>query len=137
MSRIIAIDYGTKRCGIAVTDELQIIANPLDTVATTEIHDFLNKYISENKVQGIVVGQPMRMHGELGQLETEILKFIEKFKENNPAIQVFRQNETFTSMIASKTILASGAKKKKRQDKALIDKLSATLILQSYMESNF
>lgn len=134
MSRIIAIDYGLKRTGIAVTDELQIIASPLDTVETLKLNEFLNQYISNNKIQEIVVGLPMRMHGEIGQIEVEIQKFINKFSSNHPEIPIFRQNETFTSVMASKAILQSGAKKKKRQDKSLIDKVSATLILQSYMD---
>lgn len=135
MSRIIAIDYGMKRTGIAVTDELQIIATGLDTVETKKLHEFLNQYISENKVQEIVVGLPMRMHGEVGELEVEIQKFLSKFKQNHPDLPIFRVNEIFTSKMASQVIFQSGAKKKKRQDKALIDKVSATIILQSYMES--
>lgn len=135
MPRILAIDYGMKRTGIAVTDELQIIATALDTVETSKLFEFLEKYLSENKVQEIVVGLPMRMHGEVGQLETEIQKFISKFIEKHPTIPVFRQDESFTSKMASQAIFQSGAKKKKRQDKSLIDKVSATIILQSYMES--
>lgn len=135
MPRILAIDYGMKRTGIAVTDELQIIATALDTVETSKLFEFLGKYLSENNVQEIVVGLPMRMHGEVGQLETEIQKFITKFKKNHPTIPVFRQDESFTSKMASQAIFQSGAKKKKRQDKSLIDKVSATIILQSYMES--
>lgn len=135
MSRILAIDYGMKRTGVAVTDELQIIATALDTVETSKLFEFLDKYISQNNIQEIVVGLPMRMHGEVGQLETEIQKFISKFKEKHSIIPVFRQDESFTSKMASQAIFQSGAKKKKRQDKALIDKISATIILQSYMES--
>lgn len=135
MPRIIAIDYGMKRTGIAVTDELQIIATSLDTVETPKLFAFLDKYLTENKVQEIVVGLPMRMHGEVGQLEMEIQKFISKFKEKHPATPVFRQDESFTSKMASQAIFHAGVKKKKRQDKALIDKVSATIILQSYMES--
>jgi len=135
MPRIIAIDYGMKRTGLAVTDELQLIANPLDTVETGKLFEFLQKYIAENNVQEIVVGLPMRMHGEVGQLETEIQKFIANINQNFPELPVFRQNETYTSIIASRAIFESGAKKKKRMDKSLIDKVSATLILQSYMES--
>lgn len=135
MARIIAIDYGMKRTGIAVTDELQIIATALDTVETSKLFPFLEKYISENNIQEIVVGLPMRMHGEVGQLEVEIQKFIEKFKAKFPNLPVFRQDESFTSKMASQTIFESGAKRKKRQDKALIDKVSATIILQSYMSS--
>jgi len=136
MPRIIAIDYGIKRTGIAVTDELQIIATALDTIETQNLFVFLDKYISENNIQEIVVGLPMRMHGEVGQLETEIQKFITKLKEKHSGIPVLRQDESFTSKMASRAILESGAKKKKRQDKALIDKVSATIILQSYMEAN-
>lgn len=135
MPRILAIDYGMKRTGIAVTDELQIIATALDTVETSKLFEFLGKYLSENNVQEIVVGLPMRMHGEVGQLETEIQKFISKFIEKHPTIPVFRQDESFTSKMASQAIFQSGAKKKKRQDKSLIDKVSATIILQSYMET--
>lgn len=135
MPRIIAIDYGMKRTGIAVTDELQIIATALDTIETPKLIDFLQKYLSENNVSEMVVGLPMRMHGEVGQLETEIQKFIQKVKAKFPALPVQRQDESFTSKMASQAIFMSGAKKKKRQDKSLIDKVSATIILQSYMES--
>src|SRR5690554_678728 len=108
MPRIIAIDFGMKRTGIAVTDELQIIATALETVETKKLMDFLSKYISENNVQEIVVGLPMRMHGEVGQLETEIQKFISKFKKNHPNLPVFRQDESFTSKMASQAIFESG-----------------------------
>src|SRR5690625_7724159 len=101
MSRILAIDYGTKRTGIAVTDQLQIIATALDTVETQKIHDFLNKYIAENQVQENVVGLPVRMHGEIGQLATEIQKFIKKFYQNHPNIPDLRKDEIFTSNLAS------------------------------------
>lgn len=135
MARIIAIDYGMKRTGIAVTDELQIIATALDTIETTKLFDYLDKYIAQNSIQEMVVGLPMRMHGEVGQLEVEIQKFIQKFQEKNPSIPVFRQDESFTSKMASQAIFESGVKKKKRQEKGLIDKVSATIILQSYMDS--
>lgn len=135
MPRIIALDYGTKRTGIAVTDELQIIATSLDTVDTPKLLGFLSNYIGEHSVQELVVGLPMRMHGEVGELEVEIQKFIKKFKEKHPSLPVYRQNETFTSKIASRTLYETGLSKKKRKDKALLDKVSATLILQSYMES--
>lgn len=136
MSRIIAIDYGTKRTGIAVTDELQIIATALETVETSELFAFLDRYISQNSIQELVVGLPMRMHGEVGQLEVEIQKFLNKFKAKHPLIPIFRQDESFTSKMASQAIFDSGVKKMKRRDKSLIDKVSATIILQSYMESN-
>lgn len=135
MSRILAVDYGKKRTGIAVTDELQIIASPLETVPTHQLFDFFQKYFSENNVQEIVVGLPMRMHGEVGELEVDIKRFIKKFKESFPEIPVFRYNETFTSKMASQAIFNAGIKKKKRQDKSLIDKVSAAIILKSYMDS--
>lgn len=137
MPRIIAIDYGMKRTGIAVTDDLQIIATALDTVDTKVLFPFLEKYFSENTIQEIVVGLPMRMHGEVGQLEVEIQKFISKLQEKFPTIPIYRQDESFTSKMASQAIFHSGAKKKKRQEKGLIDRVSATIILQSYMESKF
>lgn len=135
MSRIIAIDYGTKRCGIAVTDELQIIATALETVQNDKLLEYLSRYIAENNVQEIVIGLPVRMHGEVGELEKDIQQFIQKFQKAHPNIPVFRENEMFTSKLAAQTIFHSGLKKKKRQDKALIDKVSATIILQSYMSS--
>ncbi|MDD3772581.1 MAG: Holliday junction resolvase RuvX [Weeksellaceae bacterium] len=135
MPRIIALDYGTKRTGIAVTDELQIIATALETVETANLMKFLTTYIAENPVQEIVVGLPMRMHGEVGQLETEIQKFIQKFTQKHPSLPIFRQNETFTSKMAAQTLFETGLSKKKRKDKTLVDKVSATIILQSYMET--
>lgn len=135
MPRIIAIDYGTKRCGVAVTDELQIIATALETVDNAKLLDFLDQYIAQNNVQEIVVGLPIRMHGEVGQLEMDIQQFIQQFQKKHPQIPVFRENEMFTSKLASQAIFHSGLKKKKRQDKSLIDKVSATIILQSYMAS--
>lgn len=135
MPRIIAIDYGMKRTGIAVTDELQIIATALETVETSKLMDFLNKYLTENNVSEMVVGLPVRMHGEVGQLETEIRKFIHRVNAKFPQLPIHRQDESFTSKMASQAIFMSGAKKKKRQDKSLVDKVSATIILQSYMES--
>jgi len=135
MPRIIAIDYGMKRTGIAVTDELQIIATALDTVETSKLMEFLAQYIPQNNVAEMVVGLPIRMHGEVGQLETEIQKFIHRVMAKFPTLPIHRQDESFTSKMASQTIFMSGAKKKKRQDKALIDKVSATIILQSYMDS--
>lgn len=135
MPRILAIDYGKKRCGIAVTDELQIIATGLDTIETPKLLQFLAQYFIENQVEEIVLGQPMRMHGEVGELEVDILKFIDQFKTAHPQVPVKRHNEIFTSKMASRTIFEAGVKKKKRQEKGLIDKVSAAILLQSYMEA--
>lgn len=134
MARILAIDYGTKRTGIAVTDPLQIIANGLDTLPTETVLDFLKKYTATEKVETIVVGEPMHWDGNPAQIAPEVNAFVAKIKELFPYIPVIMQDERFTSEDAKKIILQSGAKKKKRQDKALVDKISAVLILQEYLE---
>ncbi len=134
MSQILAIDYGRARCGIAVTDDMQIIASGLDTVPTKDIFVFLKKYFSENKVEQIVVGLPTDLMGNLNDVEVHILKFIEKFKSEFPAVSVDRFDERFTSKMASFFISQSGKTKKKREEKGLIDKVSATIILQNYLE---
>ena len=134
MSQILAIDYGRARCGIAVTDDMQIIASGLDTVATKDIFSFLKKYFSDNKVEQIVVGLPTDLKGNLNEVEVHILKFIEKFKSEFPTVKVDRFDERFTSKMASFFISQSGKSKKKREEKGLIDKVSATIILQNYLE---
>jgi putative holliday junction resolvase len=134
MARILAIDYGTKRVGIASTDELQLIANPLETVHSKDIIAFLKEYVSSENVECIVVGKPKRMSGE----ESEVTRFIEPFvkllRKTFPQIIIDRYDERFTSKIALQAINKSGLKKKDRQDKGLVDKVSAALILQSYLE---
>ena len=132
--RILAIDYGTKRCGIAVTDELKLIASALATVETPQLLDFLQKYCQES-VERIIVGLPKQVSGELSESEQAIAPFIEKLQEKLPKIPVSRYDERFTSKIASHILVESGTKKKKRQDKALLDRISATLILQDYLSS--
>ncbi len=135
MARILAIDYGTKRTGLAVTDPLQIIASGLDTLPTEQVLDFLKKYIATEEVESIVVGEPMHWDGNPAQLAPKIQAFVARLRELFPHLEVFMQDERFTSEDAKKIILQSGAKKKKRQDKALVDKISAILILQEYLES--
>jgi putative Holliday junction resolvase len=134
MSQILAIDYGKARCGIAVTDDMQIIASGLDTVPTKELFVFLKKYFLENKVEQIVVGLPTDLKGNLNEVEVHILKFIEKFKSEFPNVEVHRFDERFTSKMASFFISQSGKTKKKREEKGLIDKVSATIILQNFLE---
>ncbi|KEY19189.1 Holliday junction resolvase RuvX [Kaistella antarctica] len=134
MSQILAIDYGRARCGIAVTDDMQIIASGLETVPTKEIFIFLKNYFSLNKVEQIVVGLPTDLKGNLNEVEVHILKFIEKFKTEFPTVEVARFDERFTSKMASFFISQSGKSKKKREEKGLIDKVSATIILQNYLE---
>ncbi|KNB61732.1 MULTISPECIES: Holliday junction resolvase RuvX [Chryseobacterium] len=134
MGQILAIDYGKARCGIAVTDDMRIIATALQTVETKFLMEFLKKYFNENKVEDIVVGLPTDLRGNLSEVETDILKFIESFKTEFSDIQVHRLDERFTSKMASFFISQSGKSKKQRQEKGLIDKVSATIILQNFLE---
>lgn len=133
MARILAIDYGVKRTGIAVTDELQIIASGLTTVATNELLPFLKKYFSEENVELILLGEPKQMNNTASQSEVDIQEFVKKFKEQFPNKELKRVDERFTSKMAVQTMIDSGLKKKKRQNKSLVDEISATIILQSYL----
>jgi putative Holliday junction resolvase len=135
MPRIIAVDYGAKRCGLAETDDLQIIASALEAVPTREIMDFLKVRISKYPVESIVVGLPVRMSGELSDIEEEIGKFIVSFRKNFPDIHVFRENESNTSKLAVQAMIQAGATKKTRREKGNIDKISATIILQQFLET--
>ncbi|MBU8881660.1 Holliday junction resolvase RuvX [Kaistella sp. DKR-2] len=134
MGKIMAVDYGKKRCGIAVTDDMQIIASGLDTVETKDIFVFLQKYFSQNTVDAIVVGLPTDLKGNLSEIEGDIVQFIEKFKTEYSAVEIHRFDERFTSKMASFFISQSGKSKKKREEKGLIDKVSATIILQNFLE---
>ncbi|BEV05885.1 Holliday junction resolvase RuvX [Chryseobacterium gambrini] len=134
MGQILAIDYGKARCGIAATDDMQIIASGLETVQTSLIIDFLTKYFGENRVDEVVIGLPIDLKGNISEVETDILKFIEVFQKEFPMIKVHRFDERFTSKMASFFISQSGKNKKKRQEKGLIDKVSATIILQNFLE---
>ena len=134
MAQILAIDYGKARCGIAATDDLQIIASALETVPTSTLMDFLRNYFSLNRVETVVVGLPTDLKGNLSEVETEIQKFIENFKTEFPAMNLERFDERFTSKMASFFISQSGKNKKQRQQKGLIDKVSATIILQNFLE---
>lgn len=133
MYRILAIDYGVKRCGIAVTDPMQIIASGLTTVATNELLQFLKKYVNEENVREIIVGKPKRMNNEDSDIEALILNFIKKLITEFPELTILREDERFTSKMAFQTMIDSGMKKKQRQNKELIDEISATIILQSYL----
>lgn len=134
MSQIIAIDYGKARCGIAVTDDLQLIASALTTVETKNLISFLQKYFTENRVEAMVVGLPTDLKGNVSEVETDILKFIEQAKALFSEVEIHRFDERFTSKMASYFISQSGKNKKQRQEKALIDKISATIILQNFLE---
>ncbi len=135
MSRILAIDYGKKRTGIAVTDPLQIIATGLTTVPTVQLMDFLKKYVRQEAVERIVVGHPKQMNNEDSENMKRIVPFVNLLKKQLPDIPVELFDERFTSVLAHQAMLAGGLKKKDRQNKALVDEISATIILQSYMEA--
>ena len=136
MGRILSIDYGQKRVGIAVTDPLKIIANGLTTVSTGEIFNFLTGYMAKETVELFVVGLPKRMNNEASDSMRLIEPFVRGLKNKFPSIPVQMVDERFTSLLAHRALLEGGAKKKTRQDKKLIDEISATIILQSYLESN-
>jgi len=134
MGRIVAIDYGQKRTGFAVTDELKIIATGLTTVRTLDVLDFLKGYIQKNNVECFVVGEPKQMNNKPSGSSVFIEPFVKNLRTTFPDIPVARMDERFTSLIATRTIREAGLKKKDRQDKALVDTVSATIILQSYLE---
>lgn len=136
MGRILAIDYGTKRTGLAVTDPLQLIASGLDTVATDELLDFLIDYIEQEEVSLILVGEPLYPDGRPAQIAHLVVGFVRKLKKQFPDIPVEMRDERYTSEEAKLIIRQSGLKKKKRRDKALVDKVSAVLILQDYMDEH-
>lgn len=135
MGRIIAIDYGKKRVGIAVTDPGKIIATALDTVSSNEIIPFLTDYISKEEVEKIVVGYPKQMNNEPSEAVVYIDPFLKSIQRKFKNITIEKFDERFTSKMAFQAILDAGIKKKKRQDKKLIDKVSAVIILQSYLEN--
>ena len=134
MGRILAIDYGAKRAGIAITDELQLIASGLTTVPTNDLLPFLQDYVKNEKVELFVIGEPRQMNYKASEIEASITEFIERLRKLIPHIPIERVDERFTSKIASKSMIESGLKKRKRLDKSLLDEISATLILQNFLE---
>ncbi|QII70069.1 Holliday junction resolvase RuvX [Apibacter sp. B3706] len=134
MSKILAIDYGEKRSGLAETDDMQIVASGLAGIITSNLIPFLEKYIAENSVEKIIIGLPVRLNGELSDVEISIQKLIKKITSLFPNIPIERVDERFTSKIASHFISLSGKNKKNRENKHLLDEVSATLILQTYLE---
>ena len=133
MPRVLAIDYGQKRTGIAVTDEMQIIASGLTTVDTPLLLNFLNDYFIKEKVEKVLIGEPKQMNNEPSQSTPLINAFVEKFKTQFPDMELERVDERFTSKMAFQTMIDSGLKKKQRQNKSLIDEISATILLQDYL----
>ena len=136
MPRILAIDYGQKRTGIAITDDFQIIASGLTTIASETTITFLKTYFENEKVEQVIIGKPTQMNGQPSESSPLIEKFIATFKTNFPAMPLTQVDERFTSKMASASMLASGLKKKQRQNKALIDEIAATIMLQSFLSSN-
>ncbi len=134
MARIMAIDYGTKRVGIAVTDPNQIIATGLDTVHAKDVIEYLKKYFQREEVECIVVGEPKQMNATDSEIAGHVNNFVKQLQKNFPGISIKRYDERFTSKMAKQAILMSGVKKKDRQNKELIDMTSAIIILQSFME---
>ena len=133
MPRILAIDYGLKRTGIAITDELQIIASGLTTIPSETAITFLKNYFDNEKVETVLIGEPKQMNGEPSQSTDIIEAFVAKFTKNFPSMNLIRVDERFTSKIAFQTMIDSGLKKKQRQNKALIDEISATIMLQDFL----
>ena len=133
MAKLLGIDYGKQRTGIAETDDLQIVASGLTTVKTTEIWKFLEEYFQQNDVEKIIVGESLDLSGKPNPIEADIKKFITKFHKKYPEIEVLREDERYTSKIALDSMIKGGVKKQKRRNKALVDQVSAALILQGYL----
>ncbi|WP_019538757.1 Holliday junction resolvase RuvX [Proteiniphilum acetatigenes] len=135
MGRLLSIDYGKKRTGLAVSDPLQIIANGLTTVETSKIFDFLNEYLQKEEVSCIVVGLPKQMNNEPSENMKRVEPFVNRLRKLYPQISVEYWDERFSSKMAEQTMRDAGLKKKDRQNKELVDEISAAIILQGYMES--
>jgi len=133
VARILSIDYGTKRIGLAATDTLQISVHGLDTVPTAEVFDYLQNYMEGEEVEKIVVGEPMHADGNPSQIAHLVVGFVRKLRKQFPNIEVVLHDERYTSEEAKRIIQQSGLRKKKRRDKGLVDKISAVLILQDYL----
>ena len=134
MARIIAIDYGQKRVGFAATDELGICAHALDTVHVTQAFDYLKHYIENENVNAIVIGEPRKLDNSPSDSTRFIEPFVNRVKKAFPTMQIVRVDERFTSRMAFQTMIDAGLKKKARQDKAMVDRISATIILQTYLQ---
>ena len=136
LARILSIDYGKKRTGLAVTDPLQIIAGGLATVSTSELFDWLKAYMAKEPVERIVIGEPRQPNGEPSENLQRVQQFVNRWRKAQPGIPIEFYDERFTSVLAHQTMLQSGIGKKARQNKALVDKISATIILEDYMQRN-
>ncbi len=135
LGRILALDYGKKRTGIAVTDEMQLIASGLTTVSTTTLIDFLKEYVANENVVRFVVGEPKQMDNSPSESEGLILSFLPKLRKEFPDVPIVRQDERFTSKMAFQAMIDGGLGKKQRSNRALVDEVSATIILQGYLNT--
>ena len=135
MARILSIDYGKKRTGLAVTDPLQIIAGGLATVATSELFDYLQAYVAREPVERIVIGEPRQPNGQPSENLQRVQQFVNRWRKAVPQIPIEYYDERFTSVLAHQAMIDGGLKKKARQDKALVDEISDTIILQDYLRS--
>ena len=135
MARILSIDYGKKRTGLAVTDPLQIIASGLATVSTSELFDYLKQYVAKEQVERIVIGEPKQPNGQPSENLQRVQQFVNRWRKAMSDIPIEYSDERFTSVLAHQAMIDGGLKKKARQDKALVDEISATIILQDYMRS--
>ena len=137
MARILSIDYGKKRTGLAVTDPLQIIPGGLATVLTSDLFDYLKAYVARESVERIIIGEPKQPNGQPSENMARVQEFVNRWRRAVPSVPIEFYDERFTSVLAHKAIIDSGLWKKARRDKALVDEISATIILQDYMSSRF
>ena len=135
MARILSVDYGRKRTGIAVTDPMQIIAGGLATVSTSELFDWLKAYLAKEPVERIIIGEPRQPNGQPSENLARVQQFVNRWRKAVPQVPIDYYDERFTSVLAHQAMLAGGLKKKARQDKALVDEVSATIILEDYLRS--
>ena len=135
MGRILAIDYGQKRTGLAVTDPLRITANPLLTIPTNQLESWLQDYLAHNQVDEVVIGHPTQLNGQESSSMQYIRPFVQRFRNLFPSMPLREYDERFTSTIAHQAMILGGMKKKQRQDKAVVDKLAACIILEDYLQS--
>ena len=135
MARILSIDYGQKRTGLAVTDPLQIIAGGLATVSTSGLFDWLKAYLAKEPVERIIIGEPKQPNGQPSENLARVQQFVNRWKKAFPEVPIEYYDERFTSVLAHQAMIDGGLKKKARRDKALVDEISATIILQDYLES--
>jgi putative Holliday junction resolvase len=135
LARILSIDYGKKRTGIAVTDPLQIIAGGLATVSTSELFDWLKAYLAKEAVERIIIGEPRQPNGQPSENLQRVQQFVNRWRKAVPEVPIEYFDERFTSVLAHQAMLDGGLKKKARQDKALVDEISATIILEDYLRS--